>query len=70
MQYQTEFMALADEHAAPIEPKGKQRKRTKREACPWPVTAQRHSAHHHIKALDKQVEFTTGKGLSAFRGRR
>ena len=38
------------------------------EKCPWAGTGQRESAHMHIRALDKQLELTTGKGLSQFEG--
>ena len=43
-------------------------KKRKVEKCPWSVAGQRESAHMHIRAMDKQLELTTGQGLSQFGG--
>ena len=67
--YQTEFFALEDDQAAADKAsKGKQKKRQRKQKCPWAVTALRNSAHHHIKALDKQMQVILGAGLSHFTG--
>ena len=68
MEYQTQFFGDGVKCAGQVLEKRGGDKKRKVEKCPLAVTWLREAAHMHIKAIDKQLQLTTGEGLVQFAG--